>query len=137
MAGYLTGLTTASINVFWEYIKRAIIKSSKRTDFLKYYPLDHIKQRLLSKDWQCWASNGAIFITCISIFPSGIKSLEILYVCGSGMHEWDEIAWNILKSFAKENDCKEIRFENRPGWKRIAKRYEPDLNTRYMYKVNL
>ena len=137
MASDITGILSQDIEKFWDSIENAILNGNKKADFLKLYPLDHIKQRLLNAEWQCWHSDETYFLTCISIYPSGYKEFEILLVCGNRMDEWSESAWILLKTYATYHGCSEIKFMGRKGWDRYGKKIEFDLNTIYMYKVYL
>lgn len=133
----MIGILSENIEEFWDSIKNAILKGNKKADFLKWYPLDHIKQRLLNAEWQCWHSDETYFLTCISIYPSGYKEFEILLVCGERMDEWNESAWNLLKAYASYHGSDEIKCQGRKGWARYGKSREPDLLTEYRYRVKL
>ena len=137
MASDLTGILSKDIEKFWDSIKNAILKGNKKADFLKWYPLDHIKQRLQTAEWQCWRSDETYFFTCISIYPSGYKEFEILLVCGERMEEWHDSAWSLLKQYATFHGCNEIKFMGRPGWRKYGKSQEPDLLTEFRYRVKL
>lgn len=121
----------------WGSIKNAILKGNNKADFLKWWGLDDIKERLVNKEWQCWTTGKSYFLTCIHKYPTGYKELEILLVTGSGMEEWNNLAWHMLKRFANFHGCNEIDFTGRPGWLKYGKRHEPELKHEYRYRVML
>lgn len=133
----MIGILSSDIERFWDSIKDAILKGNRKADFLKWYPLDHIKQRLQTAEWQCWRDDETFFLTCITIFPSGYKEFEILLVCGKNIEQWNKKAWGTLRSFANYHECDEIKFMGRKGWQRYGKAFEPDLLTENHYRVKL
>lgn len=133
----MIGILSKDINKFWDAIKSAIIKGNKKSDFLKWYSLEDIKQRLQNADWQCWAIDQTIFLTCITVYPTGYKEFEVLLVSGGDMDLWDGEALAILKAFASAHGCNELKAMGRKGWSRYGKSIEPDLLTEYRYRVKL
>lgn len=133
----MIGIQSKDINKFWDDIKTAILDGNRKADFLKWYSLDDIKQRLLSAEWQCWVVDQTIFLTCITVYPTQYKEFEILLVCGDGMDKWDFESWYTLKAFAIHHKCNDIKFMGRKGWGRYGKEIEPDLSTEHRYRVKL
>jgi hypothetical protein len=133
----ITGITSNNIGKCWDGIKNAILDSNRKTDFLKMYPIEYVRKKLESRDWQCWVTDSAVFITSVIKYPSGYSVFDIIYACGTGMNEWNDEAWMTLSAFAKSKGCDEINFRGRKGWGRYGKKFEPDMKTEYRYAVKL
>ena len=133
----MRGIPHNIVDHHWQRIKKAILDHDKKSGFLKWYPLDFIYASLLKSDWQCWETDHSIFLTCITVYPSGYKEFEILLVVGEGMEQWNNMAWHMLKAYAYNMGCDEIKWQGRKGWERYGKQHEPDLKTEYRYRVTL
>lgn len=125
------------ISKFWAVINNAILEADTKAEFLIKYPLEYIKRQLENADWQCYTKDGTIFLTCITVYPSGIKSLDILLVAGDDIEIWSKEAWGLFKRWAKELGCYEIDFQGRKGWLKYGRKYEPNLKTWYRYRVEI
>lgn len=133
----MNGVPSNILSEYWPTIERRIRMSDKKADFLKWYPLEFVKDQLLDAKWQCWKEGDTLFLTCISVYPSGYKEFEILLVCGEGMERWNKAAWANLRAFAEYYECNEIKFQGRKGWGKYGRQYEPNLQTEYRYRVKL
>ena len=133
----MNGVPAKVLEPYWAILANRIKQADAKAEFLREYPLEHVKEQIMESKWQCWKDGETFFITCINVCPSGFKAFEILLACGENMDEWNERAWAVLKSFARFYECDEIRFQGRPGWSRYGKRHEPEMKTEYMYKVEL
>lgn len=133
----MTGIHPNDISKFWGSIENAIIQGDKKAEFIERYPLDYIQRQLENADWQVYIHDKTLFLTCITVYPSGFKSLDILLVVGDDMKLWSESVWNAFKRWAKDLRCKEIDFQGRKGWSKYGKKYEPDLKTWYRYRVKI
>lgn len=133
----MRGILSRDIPENWEWISETIKRHEEKTGFLRWYPLEYIYRELTQRRWQCWTAEETVFLTTIGVYPSGIKELDVLLVCGSSMDGWDKDAWTMLKEYAAAYRCDEITFEGRPGWRRYGKRFEPDLKSTYKYRVKI
>lgn len=133
----MIGISPNDISNSWGSIKNAIIQGDEKAEFIEKYPLDYIQRQLENAQWQCYIQDETVFLTCITVYPSGMKSLDILLVAGDAMKIWAEQVWNGFKRWAKELDCHEIDFQGRKGWLKYGRRYEPDLKTWYRYRVKV
>lgn len=126
-----------AINEFWDGIENAILKGEQKAEFIKKYPLEFVKRQLLERNWQCWTTGTALFLTCITVYPSGHKVFEVLLVTGTGMRNWNKEAWGVIKAYADERGCDEINFMGRKGWLKYGLKHEPYLKPEYRYRVTL
>ncbi len=107
------------------------------------YSIETIKQYLLDRAWQCWCyvpkkeTIKCVLLTQIIQFPAGHRTLVIHLAGGEGMEYWLGEFWDGVKDYAKENQCEDIQFQGRKGWKRVMERIEPDLKTKPLYTVAL
>lgn len=133
----MNGIPSNIIEDYWRIIENRIRRADKKADFLKWYPVEYVREQLRKAKWQCWKEGETFFLTCISIYPSGYKEFEVLLVCGDEMEKWNGRAWEDLKAFARHHECDEIKFQGRKGWKRYGQHYAPNMNTEYRYRVKL
>ena len=52
----------------------------------------------------------------------GAKSLQTIFIGGSGYDEWFDEVNDFIKRWASENDCKFVEFIGRKGWERKLKK---------------
>ena len=133
----MIGILSSDIEKSWGSISNAIINGNGKADFLKWWNLSDIKDKLKNKHWQCWTTGDAYFLTCITRYPTGYREFEILLVVGKGMDMWNEQAWSTLKQFARHNRCHEIKFMGRKGWLKYGCKYEKGITPEYRYRVKL
>lgn len=56
------------------------------------------------------------------VYHPGVKSLQTLFIGGSGYDKWFHEVNEFIKNWAKDNDCKFVEFIGRKGWERKLKK---------------
>ena len=117
-----------------------IEKPLQKMDAAKYFTAEHVIEKCLSRDWQCWVAGqgriDAIFITYIDMYPTGYKTLTIFLIGGEKMPQWFDMGWDILKRFGQAHGCKEIIGLGRKGWIRALKD-KGEINERLNFAVKI
>ena len=117
-----------------------IRKPLKRMKAEKNITPSHVLQRCLAPEWQCWVTTNfsCIFITNISIQPTGYRILSIYLIGGAGLDSWLESAWNTFKDFGRHVGCSEVVGRGRKGWVKALQKVEPKkLDVQYRISVEI
>ena len=54
--------------------------------------------------------------TSMFVYHPGAKSLQTLFIGGTGYDEWFGEVNDFIRRWAKDNDCKFVEFIGRKGW---------------------
>lgn len=112
------------VNLWWPnvagYLNKAVTRQDK-TDIHNVY-LDvvvngHSLWIVLDEELQL---KGAA-VTVIMTYPK-TACLFVEYLGGEDGHDWKEAMISMLKEWARDNNCRTIEFEGRPGWGRVLKK---------------
>ncbi len=140
----VSGLLPEYIPVYRDQLRALIDKPLKRTGADKYYTSDHVLEKCLKREWQCWVACSqaevidCAFITFISDNPTGYNEFNIHLVGGKNLHEWLPIAWGLFKNFAKARGCKAITGGGRAGWVKALNKVEPNkFESQYSFTVEI
>lgn len=104
------------INLVWDECKPLLEKSFR--DQIYTYDINDLYNKCVSFENQLWIiKEDKIIGTIVTTLSQGekLKFLDILNMGGNRLIEWQKIAEQTLKQFAKENECKAIRAVMRKG----------------------
>jgi hypothetical protein len=134
------GLMPDQIIDYQDQLKALIEKPLKKFNGKCYTP-EHVIEKCLNFEWQCWVACSekekidCVFITFITVYPTGHKIFNIPYVGGSNIGKWFNQGWAVLKSYAKANNCNEIQGGRREGWMRMLS--EENFEKRLIFSVEI
>lgn len=121
---YLRTYQSDQVNGIWHELEPLIKKVLKKHE--KDYSIESIKESLLKKELQLWTSYSeqidAFILTHIAIYPNH-KILEIFMCGGSGLDKWLHLL-PYIEQWARDIECKYIRFQGRKGWERKLSQYK-------------
>ena len=119
----ITAVLPDDIESVWHLINDYMIGAAKYTH--GRFKVEDIKAQLLSNPrQQLWIAYddkiyGAV-ITEVLTYPQ-MKTLIMHFTGGVEFAKWHNEIISVLRSFAKDNNCKTIEAFGRKGWKRIFK----------------
>ena len=107
--------------IIWEEAERHLKKSCKRS-----------KDRVTTKDifYQCLNNESSLWVifdtgnlkiigcvvTQISPYPTGKRMLNLDHVAGKNMEQWINNSLDVLKKYAKDNNCNGLEGVGRDGF---------------------
>lgn len=129
MIGVFTGLDAKEIARDKERLEELLWLPLRRTEADKHYSPQHVLEKCSSYEWQCWVARcdediDCVFVTYISVYPTGLKVFNVYLVGGTNMVEWLATAWRTFKAYARHHGCAEIAGAGRQGWLRELKKVE-------------
>lgn len=106
-------------NGVWERISRVL----RKMGIEQRYTEEFFKEAFKSNQYQLWYLGDSIFpeaivVTVINTFPSGVKVYTIFLIEGKGLDTHMKEVWEFFEIVARINDCSELTFGGREGWKR-------------------
>lgn len=121
------------IEIVWPSINDYMIGAAKYTH--GRYEVQDIKEQLLRNPrQQLWIAYddkvyGAV-ITEVMIYPQ-MKTLIMHFTGGVELPKWKNEMLLVLRSFAKDQQCKVIESYGRTGWKKVFK--NDGFNSKFMF----
>jgi len=104
----------------WKDIKKYLERSCKRSN--GRHTVDTIYKQLIDGQAHLWIvfdpENDLItgcIVTNHVYYPTGLKMLNILQLCGKNMQDWMETGKPILLDWAKKNECNGVEALGREG----------------------
>ena len=91
-------------------------KISKMLEFEEIYSISDIKDRLRTRQAQCFSDGDSIAITSVSNYPKK-RILNLWMVTGNLGTIFN--GENFLFEWARERGCQEVQLMGRKGWKKI------------------
>lgn len=89
------------------------------------FTADDILEQVLHYDHILWLAyeneiiKGAV-VTSILNYPRA-KTLSMVFTGGINLDEWKEPMLDVLRRWAKDNECDSIESTGRPGWAKVFK----------------
>lgn len=118
------------------YLNKAIVSSGGRWD------LNSVLKEVKSGDQHLFIvydeekeETKAAWTSKFISYPNS-KSLQALFIGGSGYDEWIEEVNEFMKSWAEDNGCNFVEFTGRKGWERRLKNigWTPEY---YSYRMEI
>lgn len=123
----VTWVPTEHVEFVWPNIREYMMGAAEYT-FGRFTAFD-IKSELIRRgdEQQLWVAfedknnyYGAV-VTEIFDYPQ-TRALVMHFTGGKQLPKWKKPMLNILKEFARENDCNIIESYGRPGWGKVFKK---------------
>lgn len=92
-----------------------------------YWPAEWVLDECEARNKQLWVGGDFewLAITQISVYPTGLKELDVFVVAGDGIEEWYPVMVETLKEFGKAVGCRLIAGNGRKGWLKWHKTHFP------------
>lgn len=129
----ITAVLPEDIENVWHLIHDYMIGAAKYTH--GRYEVQDIKEQLLRNPrQQLWiAYNDKVYgavITEVLTYPQ-MKTLIMHFTGGVELPKWKNEMLSVLRSFAKDQQCKVIESYGRTGWKKVFK--NDGFNFKFMF----
>ena len=113
-----SGILLENLDETWPFVEKLITYALEYAD--GKYRVEHILQGIKDQKMQLWVVSGSqkgvysVCVTQVINYPAK-KTMLILLCAGEHMAVWLHYI-NVLKDFAKANQCVAIEEYGRPGW---------------------
>lgn len=123
------------IDVIWSVVIPYIEMCLKKTKADADYSIEDIHNKIQNNLMQLWVSiqdNIIIGVCCTQLIRSNKRlRLELSFASSdlNTMKNWLYPNFNIMQQFAKDQNCKVITIQGRPGWIKIFKKHIQHIET--------
>jgi hypothetical protein len=121
---HLYGISPQDIDQFWPKVESYVRAPLERTGAIKDIHPEDVLEAIKESDMQCWVEHddgeiiGAV-ITQVLVYPQRkVLGVPFAGAVNGTMPEWVG-HFEILKEFAKAQDCGAVRVWGRKGWEKV------------------
>jgi len=113
-------LSVEQVHENWEEIRTRIGEDVR---FGRYFSEKSLVDDIVGQKIQVWtAGTDLIIFTRLDTYPSGIKTLRVLWAFGTGLDGMLEVIVDVFRRFAQQHGCCDVEITGREGWSRKLRR---------------
>jgi len=109
-------LSVEQVRENWGEIKNRLSEDPR---FQRYFSIESFVEDVSKHYVQVWtAGKDLLILTRIDTYPSGVRSLRVLWAAGSGLNHLLPTIVDVFRRFAQQNQCDDVELMGREGWSR-------------------